>query len=112
LASKSSNKKSISYFLGLGNLVIALIWGLVYFLVKEVAANIFSSSSMLLYVATFFLVAMGLVIVPTLEKDSGKKGVNVGVLCSLIAALLYGGYAAMHYTNNYDTVRRMIFPNG
>ncbi|MCC6574255.1 MAG: hypothetical protein IT462_10735 [Planctomycetes bacterium] len=112
MARTSDGRKSITFFLGIFNIVVALVWGALYILTLEVARSFASPSSMLLYVATFFMVAMGGVIVPNLEKDSGKSGRGTGMLLSWLAALLYGGYAALHYTNYYEVVRRAIFPNG
>lgn len=101
-------RKSITFFIGILNAVASLVWGALYLLTMEVVKNIGSPSSMLLYIATFFFVAMGAVILPNLEKGSGKKGIAVGTGLSWLAALLYGAYVALYITKYDEVVRKMI----
>lgn len=87
--------KAITFWIGVANIVLALVWGLLYgsgFLSNQ---SVLASSSMLFYVVTMFLCGFG-IIFPFVEKTfSDKPGIQSGLTLSIVSALLYGGYVGL-----------------
>ncbi|MCC6148939.1 MAG: hypothetical protein IT461_01700 [Planctomycetes bacterium] len=84
--------KSISFFIGLANMVMALVWGLLYGSGFLSSQSVLASSSMPFYVLTMFLCGFG-IIFPFVEKTfSDKPGIQGGLWFSILSALIYAAY--------------------
>lgn len=92
MARADDQGKSITFFIGIANLVLALVWGLLYGVGILSSGSVLASSSMLFYVITMFLCGFG-IIFPFVEKTfSDKPGIQGGLWMSIIAALIYTAY--------------------
>jgi hypothetical protein len=87
--------KSITFWIGIANIVLALVWGLLYGGGVLNNASVLASSSMLFYVLTMFLAGFG-IIFPFVERTySDKAGSNAGLWMSAGAVAIYATYVAV-----------------
>ena len=88
--------KSITFWIGVANIVLALVWGLLYGGGFLSSTSVLASSSMLFYVLTMFLAGFG-IIFPFVERTySEKSGSNAGLWMSVGAVLMYAGYVGLY----------------
>ncbi|MBZ0137760.1 MAG: hypothetical protein K8I27_15450 [Planctomycetes bacterium] len=88
---------SITYYVGVVNIILAAIWGALYGFGILSKSSINTPTATPFYVGTLFAVGFGLVF-PFFEKTmSGKTKVNQGLLMSIIALIAYAGYIAIHF---------------
>ncbi|MCC6464301.1 MAG: hypothetical protein IT463_03050 [Planctomycetes bacterium] len=87
---------AITFYVGLVNIFLALLWGALYGFGILESKNITSPKATIFYVGTMFAVGFG-IIFPTFEKTmSGKRNVNTGLALSIISLLVYGGYVGAY----------------
>ncbi|MCG3184226.1 MAG: hypothetical protein ICCCNLDF_02339 [Planctomycetes bacterium] len=95
MASKES--VSITYYVGVINVILAVIWGVLYGFGILSKNTITSPTATPFYVGTLFAVGFGLVF-PSFEKTmSGKLKINQGLIYSVIALVAYAGYVAIYF---------------
>lgn len=91
---------SITYYVGVVNIIFAAIWGALYGFAVLGADSITSPKATPFYVGTLFAVGFG-VAFPFFEKTmSGKLKINQGLLMSCIALIAYGGYITIFLMRN------------
>ncbi len=84
--------KSVTFMIGIANVLLALIWGGLYGSGFLSSSSMLSSQSMIFYVLTMFLAGFG-IIFPFVEKTySERGGINQGLGFSVVALLLYAAY--------------------
>ncbi|MBX3460902.1 MAG: hypothetical protein KF696_13215 [Planctomycetes bacterium] len=90
---------SITYYVGLLNIALMIIWVALYGLNIVDSETIKSSTATPFYVGTLFALGFG-IIFPFFEKTmSGKQRINQGLIGSFIALVVYAGMVAMYFTN-------------
>jgi len=83
---------SITFYVGIFNIVLALIWGALYGFGLLETSNVSAPGAIVFYVGTLFAVGFGIVF-PFIEKTMpNKMKINEGLAMSAVATLLYGGY--------------------
>lgn len=88
--------KSITFYIGAANIVLALVWGLLYGSGFLSSQSVLASSSMLFYVLTMFLCGFGMIF-PFVEKTfSDKPGIQGGLWMSIGSAMIYGAYVGLY----------------
>lgn len=88
---------SITYYVGVVNVIFAAIWGALYGFGILSTRTITSASATPFYVGTLFAVGFGLVF-PFFEKTmAGKTKINQGLAMSIVALIAYGGYVAIYF---------------
>ncbi|CAG0954307.1 MAG: hypothetical protein KBG84_01265 [Planctomycetes bacterium] len=96
MASGDNQGKSITFFIGIANIVLALVWGMLYGSGFLSSQSVLASSSMLFYVLTMFLAGFG-IIFPFVERTfSDKPGNQAGLWLSVLAVLLYAAYVGAY----------------
>lgn len=98
----AANKEttSITYYVGVVNILLAAIWGALYLFGILSTNAITSPTATPFYVGTLFLAGFGIVF-PFFEKTmSGKLKINQGLAFSIIGMAAYGGYIALYTLNN------------
>jgi hypothetical protein len=98
VAAKGKGKEttSITYYVGVVNILLAIIWAALYTLgvLRETSIN--SPTATPFYVGTLFAVGFG-IIFPFFEKTmSGKTRINAGLTYSVFALLLYAAMVAAY----------------
>jgi hypothetical protein len=89
---------SITYYVGLVNILLVLVWILLYCFGILRDGSINSPTATPFYVGTLFAVGFGIVF-PFFEKTmSGKQKINNGLMASLIALGVYAGMIAVYLT--------------
>ncbi len=102
MAAKEST--SITYYVGLINIGLVIIWVLLYGLGILPDASINSPTATPFYVGTLFAVGFGIVF-PFFEKTmSGKQRINQGLTASVIALGVYAGMIALYLTRKSLTI--------
>lgn len=98
----SKETPSITLFVGILNLFLALLWGGLYGFGLLASSNVLSTTATPFYVGTLFVAGFG-IIFPFIEKTMpGKSKINEGLAMSIVAILLYGAYIAAFY--QYSTL--------
>jgi hypothetical protein len=102
---------SITYYVGLVNIVLALIWIGLYGLGVLRDSSINSPTATPFYVGTLFAVGFGIVF-PFFEKTmTGKVKINTGLFFSVVSLLAYAGMIALYLTRNslllYDLMQHL-----
>jgi hypothetical protein len=88
---------SITYYVGVVNVILAAIWGALYGFAILGPKTITSANATPFYVGTLFAVGFGLVF-PFFEKTmAGKTKINQGLTMSVVALIAYGGYVAVYF---------------
>lgn len=89
---------SITYYVGIINVILAAIWGALYGFAILGPNTITSPTATPFYVGTLFAVGFG-VVFPFFEKTmSGKTKINQGLMFSVVALVAYAGYIAIYLT--------------
>jgi hypothetical protein len=96
LAPATDQGRAITLYLGILNVVIAGVWFVLYGFGVLTAKSILESSSLVAYVATFFVVAAGAVIVPVIESETDKQGIKAGIALSILSVAVYAGMVGMY----------------
>lgn len=81
---------AITFYVGIANLVLALLWGALYgFGILKVA---FEPQAIVFYVGTLFVAGFG-IIFPFFEKTMPNRiKINEGLGMSVVALCIYGAY--------------------
>lgn len=88
---------SITYYVGMINIILAAIWGALYGFGILSKNTISTPTATPFYVGTLFAVGFGLAF-PFFEKTmSGKQKINHGLTMSVIALAAYAGYVAIFF---------------
>lgn len=88
---------SITYYVGVVNIILAAVWGALYVFGVISSSSITSPSATPFYVGTLFAVGFGLIF-PFFEKTmAGKSKINTGLTMSTVSLLLYAGLVALHF---------------
>ena len=88
---------SITYYVGMVNIILAAIWGALYGFGILSKSSISTPTATPFYVGTLFAAGFGLAF-PFFEKTmSGKTKINQGLLMSVIALAAYAGYIAIYF---------------
>ena len=88
---------SITYYVGIINVILAAIWGALYGFNILGPETITSPTATPFYVGTLFAVGFGLFF-PFFEKTmSGKIKINTGLFMSVIALIAYAGYITIYF---------------
>ncbi|MBE7492499.1 MAG: hypothetical protein HS108_12160 [Planctomycetes bacterium] len=83
---------AITFYVGILNIVLALLWGALYGFGILETKDVNSPNSTIFYVGTLFAAGFG-VIFPFFEKTMPNKvKINEGLAMSVVAILMYGGY--------------------
>jgi len=94
----SKETVSITYYVGVVNVIFAAIWGALYGFGILTTSSITSPTATPFYVGTLFAFGFGLVF-PFFEKTmSGKLKINHGLAFSVVALAAYAGYVAIYFT--------------
>ncbi|MBK8208114.1 MAG: hypothetical protein IPK87_15160 [Planctomycetes bacterium] len=89
---------SITYYVGLINIALMVIWVVLYGTGILGSETIKASAATPFYVGTLFALGFGIVF-PFFEKTmSGKQRINQGLGGSVVALLVYAGMVAMYFT--------------
>lgn len=95
MARTEEQGKSITFWIGVANVALALVWGMLYGAGVLSSTSVLASSSMLFYVLTMFLAGFG-IIFPFVERTySDKPGSNAGLWMSVAAVALYAAYVGL-----------------
>lgn len=96
MARVEESGKSITFFIGIANIILAVVWGGLYGSGLLSSQSVLSSRSMLLYVLTMFLAGFG-IIFPFVEKTySDRAGISQGLVFSVVAVALYAAFVGAY----------------
>ena len=88
---------SITYYVGVVNIILAAIWAALYVFGILGESSITSPTATPFYVGTLFATGFGLVF-PSFEKTmSGKTKINTGLTLSVVALLTYASLVALFF---------------
>jgi hypothetical protein len=93
---RSKETTSITYYVGVLNILLAVIWLALYSLGVLRESSINAPTATPFYVGTLFAVGFG-IIFPFFEKTmSGKSRINTGLTYSFLALMVYAGMVATY----------------
>lgn len=86
---------AITFYVGIANLVLAILWGALYGFGLLKDSDVTSPNSIVFYVGTLFVAGFG-IIFPFFEKTMPNRAkINEGLAMSVIALCVYGAYVGI-----------------